>query len=83
MKELAEEYAKARALVEQRAGARSAPGLLLDIGDRGRRDMGGLLDRVLTLVTSRITRPMEQLTAGLAELASGNLDARLAAARSR
>ena len=31
----------------------------------------------LTLVTSRITRPMEQLTAGLAELASGNLNARL------
>ena len=57
-------------------GRATSSGLLLDLVIAAAAIWAVCLT-VLTLVTSRITRPMEQLTAGLAELAAGNLDARL------
>jgi two-component system, NtrC family, nitrogen regulation sensor histidine kinase NtrY len=77
MKKLAGEYAKARALVEKARARDLRRGFFWTLVLAAAAIWAVCLV-ALTLVTSRITRPMEQLTAGLAELASGNLDARLA-----
>jgi two-component system nitrogen regulation sensor histidine kinase NtrY len=76
MKKLAEEYAKARALVEKARARDLRRGFFWTLVLAAAAIWAVCLI-VLTLVTSRVTRPMEQLTGGLAELASGNLDARL------
>jgi two-component system nitrogen regulation sensor histidine kinase NtrY len=76
MKELAEQYTKGRALVERARARDLRRGYFWTLVIAAAAICAVCLT-VLTLVTSRITRPMEQLTAGLAELAAGNLDARL------
>jgi two-component system nitrogen regulation sensor histidine kinase NtrY len=76
MKTLAEEYTRARALVD-RARARDLRRGFFWTLVLAAAAIWAICLFALTLVTGRIARPMEQLTAGLAELASGNLDARL------
>lgn len=76
MKRLAEEYTQARSLVDQAATRDLRRGYVLTLVIAAAAIWAVCLI-VLILVTGRIARPMEELTAGLAELASGNLHARL------
>jgi two-component system, NtrC family, nitrogen regulation sensor histidine kinase NtrY len=76
MKRLADDYAKARALVDRARARNLRRGYFWTLVIAAAAIWAVCLV-VLTLVTSRITRPLEQLTAGLDELASGNLEARL------
>jgi nitrogen fixation/metabolism regulation signal transduction histidine kinase len=76
MKRLAEEYANARRLVQEARSRNLRRGFFWTLGIAAAAIWAVCL-LALTLVTSHITRPLEQLTAGLAELAAGNLDARL------
>ena len=76
MKKLAQEYATARDLVDKARARDLRRGFFWTLVLAAAAIWAVCLF-ALTLVTSRITRPMEQLTAGLAELASGNLNARL------
>jgi two-component system, NtrC family, nitrogen regulation sensor histidine kinase NtrY len=76
MKRLAEDYANARALVNRARARDLRRGYFWTLVVAAAAIWAVCLV-VLTLVTSHITRPLEQLTAGLSELASGNLDARL------
>lgn len=76
MKALAEDVTNARGLVEWARGRNLRRGFfwILVIGAAA---IWAICLIVLTLVTSWITRPLEQLTAGMEELAAGNLEARL------
>lgn len=76
MRALGEEYAKSRALVDRARARNLRRGYFWTLVIAAAAIWAVCLI-ALTIVTSRITRPMEQLTAGLAELALGNLDARL------
>jgi nitrogen fixation/metabolism regulation signal transduction histidine kinase len=76
MKRLAEEYANARALVQEARARDLRRGFFWTLGIAAAAIWAVCLI-ALTLVTARITKPLEQLTGGLAELAAGNLDARL------
>jgi nitrogen fixation/metabolism regulation signal transduction histidine kinase len=76
MKRLTEEYANARDLVQKARSRNLRRGYFWTLGVAAAAIWAVCL-LVLTLVTKHITKPLEQLTAGLAELASGNLDARL------
>ena len=76
MRKLSDDYRNGRALVE-RARARDVRRGLIWTLVIAAAAIWAVCLAALTLVTSRITKPMEQLTEGLAELASGNLDARL------
>ena len=76
MKQLSDRYAKARTLVQEARSRdmRRAYFWTMVIAAAG---IWSCCLLVLTVVTSKITQPLEQLTAGLAQLASGNLNARL------
>jgi nitrogen fixation/metabolism regulation signal transduction histidine kinase len=76
MKRLTEEYANARDLVQKARSRNLRRGYFWTLGIAAAAIWAVCLI-ALTLVTKHITRPLEQLTAGLAELASGNLEARL------
>lgn len=76
MKLLADEYAKSRRLVEQARSRNLRRGYFWTLGIAAAAIWAVCLLAVF-LVTTHITKPLEQLTAGLAELAAGNLDARL------
>ena len=76
MRALQDEYAKGRAIVD-RANARNLRRGYFWTLVIAAAAIWAVCLAVLTIVTSRITRPLEQLTAGLGQLASGNLDARL------
>jgi nitrogen fixation/metabolism regulation signal transduction histidine kinase len=76
MKRLSEEYTNARALVQEARARDLRRGFFWTLGIAAVAIWAVCLI-ALTLVTARITKPLEQLTAGLAELAAGNLDARL------
>ena len=76
MKRLAEEYANARRLVQEARSRNLRRGYFWTLGIAAAAIWAVCL-LLLTLVTKHITRPLEQLTAGLDQLASGNLDARL------
>ncbi len=76
MKRLTDDYVKARDLVDRARARNLRRGYFWTLVVAAAAIWAVCLI-VLTLVTSRITKPLEQLTAGLDELASGNLEARL------
>ena len=76
MKRLEEEYSNARTLVQEARARDLRRGFFWTLGIAAAAIWAVCLI-ALTLVTARITKPLEQLTAGLAQLAAGNLDARL------
>lgn len=77
MKALAEEYSSARATVERVNARNLRRGFILTLIVLAAGVWLVSLAAVLYLAR-RISQPMEQLTAGLSQLASGNLEARLA-----
>lgn len=76
LKDVADQYARAREVIERAAGRDLRRGFVVTLGILAVAVWGTSFGVTLYLAR-RISKPMEDLTAGLSQLASGNLDVRL------
>lgn len=76
LKDVAEQYARAREVVQRAAGRDLRRGFVVTLGILAVA-VWGISFGVTLYLARRISKPMEELTAGLSHLASGNLDVRL------